>query len=88
MEDRIVIDLTNTTATFIQIRGFILSQNLMGKYVEIKTNDATIGGLVASLMGNMNKVLIINGTVIKSFDSLYVVGDTVGWFADYKLITF
>lgn len=60
----------------------------MGKYVEVKTDDATIGGLVVSLIGNMNKVIIINGTVVKSFDSGYLVGETIGWFADFKLIKF
>lgn len=80
MLDRFIIDLTNTTASFTQVDSFIRDLNLMGKYVEVKTDDAAIAGLIVSLIGNMNKVVIINGTVVKSFDSDYVVGDVCGWF--------
>ena len=86
--DRIIIDLTNTTRRFSQVDSFIRDLNLMGKYVEVKTDNAAIGGLVVSLIGNMNKVVIINGVVVKSFDGSYVVGEMVGWFADFKLIKF
>ena len=88
MQDRIVIDLINTTNSITQIDSFIRDLNLMGKYVEIKTDSPAIGGLITSLIGNMNKVVIINGTVVKSFDSSYTVGDVIGWFDDYKLINF
>ena len=88
MLDRIIIDLTNTTRRFSQVDSFIRDLNLMGKYVEVKTDDAAIGGLVVSLICNMNKVIIINGTVVKSFDSNYLVGEIVGWFADYTNIKF
>lgn len=88
MEDRIVIDLLNTRATFNQVRGFILNLNLMSKHLEVRTNDPAVAGLAVCLMANMNKVTIINGTVIKSFHDLYVVGEEVGWLADYKTINF
>lgn len=88
MLDRIVIDLINTTNSITQIDSFIRDLNLMGKYVEIKTDSPAIGSLITSLIGNMNKVVIINGTVVKSFDSNYTVGDVIGWFDDYKLINF
>jgi hypothetical protein len=88
MLDRVVIDFSNTTRRFSQVNSFIRDLNLMGKYVEIKTDDAAISGLVVSLIGNMNKVIIINGTVVKSFDSNYTVGEVCGWFADYTSIKF
>jgi hypothetical protein len=88
MLDRVIIDLTDTTATFSQVDSFIRDLNLMGKWIEIKTDDAAIAGLVVSLMGNMNKVVIINGFVVKSFDSSYTVGELCFWFADYTSIKF
>ena len=88
MENRIVIDLINTTNTITQIDSFIRDLNLMGKHIEIKTDDAAIGGLITSLIGNMNKVIIINGVVIKSFDNNYIVGEIAGWFADFETIKF
>lgn len=88
MLDRVIIDLTDTARRFSQVDSFIRDLNLMGKWIEIKTDDAVIAGLVVSLIGNLNKVIIINGTVVKSFDKDYLVGETIGWFADFKLIKF
>jgi hypothetical protein len=88
MLDRVIIDLTDTTTTFTQVDSFIRDLNLMGKYVEIKTDNPAFAGLIVSLIGNMNKAIIINGTVVKSFDKDYAVGEVCGWFADYTSIKF
>jgi hypothetical protein len=85
---RVIIDLTNTTKCFSQVESFIRDLNLMGKWIEVKTDNPAIAGLVVSLIGNMNKVVIINGTVVKSFDKDYVVGEVCGCFADYTDIKF
>jgi hypothetical protein len=91
METNITIDLSTlaaSKASIKEIESFIRGLNLMGSYVDVATNKPDVAALATSLIGNMNKVITINGTVIKSFDSNYTVGETVGWFADYTSIKF
>ena len=90
-ENRVVIDLNTlvaSKASITQIDSFIRDLKLMGKYVEVKTNKPEVAALVITLIGNMNKIVIVNGVVIKSFDSNYVVCEVCGWFADFETITY
>lgn len=86
-ESRVIITLMSGK-TIQQIDSFLRDLNLMGKHIEIKCVEPAVAALATSIIGNMNKVLIVNGTVVKSFDTNYVVGDTVGWIAGYKLYKF
>ena len=87
MLDRVIITI-GPGKTIQEIDSFIRDLNLMGKYIEIKCVEPAVAALAISLMGNTNKVVIINGTVVKSFDSNYQFGEVVGWFADYTNILF
>lgn len=87
-ENRVVIDLIACKASITQIDSFIRDLKLMGKYVEVETNKPEVAALVITLIGNMNKVVTVNGTVVKSFDSNYVVGEVCGWFGDFETITY
>jgi hypothetical protein len=87
MLDRVIINISSNK-TIQQIDSFIRQLNLTGKYIEIKCSEPSVAALAISVMGNTNKVVIINGLVVKSFDSDYLFGDIVGWFADYTNILF
>ena len=87
MLDRVIINISSNK-TIQQIDSFIRQLNLTGKYIEIKCSEPSVAALAISILGNTNKVININGTVVKSFDNDYVVGEIVGWFADYKLVNF
>lgn len=86
-ESRVIITIMSGK-TIQQVDSFLRGLNLMGKHIEIKCVEPAITALAISILGNTNKVIIINGTVIKSFDSNYQFGEVVGWLADYKLINF
>jgi hypothetical protein len=86
MLDRIVIEIKELF-TITQVDSAIRDLNLMGKYVEVKTDNPAFAGLIVSLIGNMNKAIIINGIVIKSFDKDYAIGEIVGWFKDFETIS-
>jgi hypothetical protein len=87
MLNRVIITIS-PDKTIQEIDSFIRGLNLMGKHIEIKCVEPAVAALAISILGNTNKVIIINGTVVKSFDSDYQFGEVCGWFADYKLITF
>ena len=87
MLDRVIINISSNK-TIKEIDSFIRDLNLMGKYIEIKCVKPDVAALAISILGNTNKVVIINGTVVKSFDSNYQFGEIVGWFADYTNILF
>jgi hypothetical protein len=90
-ESRVVlVELVNSDskATITQIDSFIRDLNLMGKHVEVRSSRPEVASLITSLIGNMNKIVMVNGVVIKSFDSNYVVGEVCGWFADFETIFF
>jgi hypothetical protein len=87
MLNRVIITISPDKSVQ-DVEGFIKDKNLMGKYIEIQCTKPEVAALATSLMGNMNKVIIINGIVVKSFDSNYVVGEVCGWFADYTNILF
>lgn len=86
-ESRVIITLMSGK-TIQQIDSFLRDLNLMGKHIEIKCVEPAVAALATSIIGNMNKVVIVNGTVVKSFDNNYLVGEEVGWLADYKTINF
>ena len=89
-ESRIILveHISSSELNIQQVDSFIRDLNLMGKHIEVKTSRPDVASLIVSLIGNMNKVIIINGVVIKSFDSNYTVGEVVGWFGDYETINF
>ena len=87
MLDRVIINISSNK-TIKEIDSFIRQLKLMGKYIEIKCSEPSVAALAVTLIGNTNKVVIINGVVVKSFDSNYILGDTIGWFADYTNIRF
>ena len=51
---------------------------VMGSVVYIVTNSPIISASLISVLGNLNKAVIVNGCVIKSFDANYQVGKYVG----------
>ena len=51
---------------------------VMGSIVYIVTNSPIISASLISVLGNLNKAVIVNGCVIKSFDANYQVGKYVG----------
>lgn len=59
--------------------------DIMGKYVQLDTEHPHVAALVIKVLANMNKVVIINGYVISSFDSEYELGDMIGWFKDFDI---
>jgi hypothetical protein len=86
-ESRVIISILSDKRVQ-DVETFIRDKNIMGKYIEVQCTKPEVAAIVTSLMGNMNKVIIINGIVVKSFDGNYTVGETVGWFADYTSIKF
>ena len=89
-ESRIILveHISSSKPTIQQVDSFIRDLNLMGKHIEVKTNRPEVAALITSLIGNMNKVVIVNGIVVKSFDNNYTVGEVIGWFGDYETINF
>ena len=51
---------------------------VMGSVVYVVTNSPIISASLISVLGNLNKAVIVNGCVIKSFDANYKVGKYVG----------
>ena len=89
METNITIDLMTLDASkssIKEIESFIRGLNLMGSYIDVGTNKPEVAALVTSLIGNMNRVVTINGTVVKSFDGNYEVGRLIMWPLDCKVI--
>jgi hypothetical protein len=86
-ESRVVITILSDKS-IKEIDTLIREKNYMGKHIEIRCARPEVAALAITILGNTNKVILINGVVIKSFDSNYTVGEFTGWFADYKLITF
>ena len=61
---------------------------VMGSIVYIVTNNPIISASLISVLGNLNKAIIVNGCVIKSFDANYQVGKYVGeafWTCDSRI---
>jgi hypothetical protein len=50
---------------------------VMGSVVYIVTNSPIVSGAIISVLGNLNKAIIINSCVIKSFIANYPVGKYV-----------
>ena len=78
-ENRVVI-VDQSNKTIQEINTLVSAYKVMGSHVEVRSSRPEVASLITSLIGNMNKVVIINGVVVKSFDSGYLVGEMVGWF--------
>ncbi len=86
-EYRVIVSILSDKSVQ-DVETFIREKNLMGKHIEVQCAKPEVAGLATSLMGNMNRVIIINGIVVKSFDSNYVVGDNIKWVNDFETIFF
>lgn len=60
--------------------------NIMGKYIQLETQHPHVAALVVKVMTNLNKVVIVNGYVVSSFDSEYGLGELVSWFKDFDTV--
>ena len=78
-ENRVVI-VDQSNKTIQDINTLVSAYKVMGSHVEVRSSRPEVASLITSLIGNMNKVVMVNGVVIKSFDLSYVIGDVCGWF--------
>jgi len=60
--------------------------NIMGKYIQLDTQHPHVAALVVKVMANMNKVVIVNGCVVSSFDPEYGLGEMISWFKDFDTV--
>jgi hypothetical protein len=84
-EKRVFIDISDESADLSSLINHE-AWNICGSFVSIHVAGASIAGYIVSAIGNKNKAVLINNRVVKSFDSNYVVGETIVWLADYDTI--
>jgi hypothetical protein len=74
---KVLIEVAETESPHSLFKA-INDLKVMGSIVYIVTNSPIISASLISVLGNLNKAVIVNGCVIKSFDANYQVGKYVG----------
>jgi hypothetical protein len=74
---KVLIEVAETESPH-SLFNAINNLKVMGSIVYVVTNSPIISAALITVLGNLNKAIIVNGCIVKSFDAAYQVGKYVG----------